>query len=228
MKHLTILLTMAITFTGLAQNNLIEEYPWNPDSNFDNFIGVSDLTGFLSVFGEQFGSPPQPCTYDGTAIEDLLVSVSTGGVVLDSMRIEYQVSDVVQIFLEGCPDPVSDTLVFAQSVLLANFESWDNYWQMEVQYPIASEADFFRFSYQYNPQSGYYRLEMYSQAINVLGFANDGFFSGNSSTTTGWWTLPWPSSFSYTEDGLSAPWLDGWGLFADHLHILPYWHYAED
>ena len=42
MKHLTTLLTMAITLTGLAQ-----QMPYNPDANGDDFVGVDDVLGFL-------------------------------------------------------------------------------------------------------------------------------------------------------------------------------------
>ena len=49
MKHLTTILTMAITLTGLAQ-----QMPYNPDENSDAFIGSADLTGFLSNYGNSF------------------------------------------------------------------------------------------------------------------------------------------------------------------------------
>ena len=42
MKHLTTLLTMAITFTGLGQ-----QMPYNLDANGDDFVGVDDVLGVL-------------------------------------------------------------------------------------------------------------------------------------------------------------------------------------
>ena len=44
MKHLATLLTVAITFTGLAQ-----QMPYNPDANGDDFVGVDDVLGVLGV-----------------------------------------------------------------------------------------------------------------------------------------------------------------------------------
>ena len=49
MRHLTTLLTMAITLTGLGQ-----QMPYNPDENSDAFISTPDLMEFLAVFGYEW------------------------------------------------------------------------------------------------------------------------------------------------------------------------------
>ena len=52
MKHLSTLCALLLSCTMLAQGPV--EFPWNPDSDGDDFIGVSDLTNFLAVFGQDF------------------------------------------------------------------------------------------------------------------------------------------------------------------------------
>ena len=77
MRALTVALFF-LSFSALAQNNSIHVYPWNPDSDQDNHIGVEDLQSFLTVYGNDFGLPPEPCTYDGTSIEDFFIGISSG------------------------------------------------------------------------------------------------------------------------------------------------------
>ena len=49
MKHLMTLMALVVAVTAGAQGTSIHEYPWNPDSNNDNLIGVDDLLDFLSI-----------------------------------------------------------------------------------------------------------------------------------------------------------------------------------
>ena len=76
MKHLITCLALGIACAADAQSTTIHESPWNPDWNNDNFIGSSDLTGFLSAFGSEFGNPPEPCNYDGTALESFIFNIN--------------------------------------------------------------------------------------------------------------------------------------------------------
>ena len=66
MRHLTTLLTMAITFTGLAQ-----QMPYNPDANGDDFVGVDDVLGVLGVYDTALMQPDLQCDYEGTDLEQL-------------------------------------------------------------------------------------------------------------------------------------------------------------
>ena len=75
MRALTVAL-LFLSFSALAQNNSIHVYPWNPDSDNDNQIGVEDLQSFLTVYGNSFGLPPEPCTYDGTPLEDFFIGLA--------------------------------------------------------------------------------------------------------------------------------------------------------
>ena len=112
------LLALVVAVTAGAQGTTIHEYPWNPDWNNDNFVGSSDLTGFLSAFGSEFGNPPEPCDYDGTPLEDLVIGIADGSIILDSIYMEYELEDVSTYYVLGCPDPITDTLVFSNSMLL--------------------------------------------------------------------------------------------------------------
>ena len=112
------LMALVVAVTAGAQGTTIHEYPWNPDSNNDNLIGINDLLDFLPVFGDEFGNPPEPCDYDGTPLEDLVIGIADGSIVLDSMFIEYELEDVSTYYILGCPDPVTDTLIFSNSVML--------------------------------------------------------------------------------------------------------------
>jgi len=83
MRYLVTLLFAALSFNAFSQNNAIHVYPWNPDANQDNEIGMGDLLPFLSVYGEEFGLPPEPCTYDGTALEEYIAGRLDGSIVLE-------------------------------------------------------------------------------------------------------------------------------------------------
>ena len=52
MKHLTTLVTLVLSCTMLAQGPV--EFPWNPDSDGDDFIGVNDLMALLGEFDSVF------------------------------------------------------------------------------------------------------------------------------------------------------------------------------
>ena len=47
-----------VSFLGFGQGSVIQEFPFNPDSNGDDFVGVTDLQSFLASYGQSFGSPP--------------------------------------------------------------------------------------------------------------------------------------------------------------------------
>ena len=53
MKRLVTLMMCAVSLGAAAQNQPWE-FPWNPDANGDDLIGVADLQSFLSVYGDEF------------------------------------------------------------------------------------------------------------------------------------------------------------------------------
>ena len=107
------LMALVVAVTAGAQGTTIHEYPWNPDSNNDNLIGINDLLDFLPVFGDEFGNPPEPCDYDGTPLEEC-----GGKVWFDSSWIqcsfEYDLK-TFDIFSLDVLSNVTDTLYFSNS-----------------------------------------------------------------------------------------------------------------
>ena len=112
MRHLTTLLTMAITFTGLGQ-----QMPYNPDANGDDFVGVDDVLGVLGVYDTALMQPDLTCDYEGTDLEQLFAGLLSGELILDSLYVEYLMLDSVETFYPGCPDPVYLETVLERSYM---------------------------------------------------------------------------------------------------------------
>jgi hypothetical protein len=223
MRYLVTLLFAALSFNAYSQNNSIHVYPWNPDADQNNQIGSGDLLPFLSVFGEEFGLPPEPCTYDGTSIEDFFIGIQSGLVILDSVYLEYELEDVSSFYIGGCPELYTDTILYAWSG-----NCYANY--------VDGAANWFKFElcdlnliYSFGPSSGQYQISLRNDKLHMLGFSSDGFF-GNYNAQTSYTSIPWPNSWIFDENGISVeisstdPWTD----YANYLHILPYWHYADE
>ena len=126
MKHLITCLALGIACAAGAQGTTIHEYPWNPDWNNDNYVGSSDLTGFLAAYGSEFGNPPEPCDYDGTPLEEFVISVLDGTIILDSIFVEYEIEDTGTYFLQGCPETVTDTIVYSGNSMLQPYSFGEN------------------------------------------------------------------------------------------------------
>jgi hypothetical protein len=63
----------------------------------------------------------------------------------------------------------------------------------------------------------------------TLGFDADGFF-GSGAPTSEYHPIPFPGTWYLDEGGIhiESGWNEGdWPYYANYLHILPYWHYAE-
>ena len=226
MKHFMSLMALAFAFTAGAQGTSIHDYPWNPDSNNDTFIGAEDLMGLLSTYGTQFGLPPEPCTYDGTPLEELTFSIMDGTIILDSIFIEYEIEDISTYYLQGCPDPVTDTVVFAGYGMLDNLQLTLN--QSFISYSESSTTNgHLQLGCEYNGQGGFYSWQFYNSSLYGTGFLQDGFFGSYLSNLQA--SIPFPPAWSLDEDGIhfDCCWNNGWVGYANYLHILPYWHYAE-
>ena len=224
MKHLLTTIACCLAVVCLGQGTTIHEYPWNPDWNNDNFVGSSDLTGFLSAFGSEFGNPPEPCDYDGTPLEELMAGVVNGDIILDSIFIEYEVSDVSTYFEIGCPDPVTDTIVLSNTAMLTGFYPYAEHWYMQGPDGYGSQV---RFGFEWNLSEGLYKF--YCISWGLQSYTNEGFF-GSITSSTEWAAIPFPDTWFMDENGIDLnDWSEsqGWVAYTNYLHILPYWHYAE-
>jgi hypothetical protein len=227
MRYLATLLLAALSFSAFSQNNSIHVYPWNPDANQDNSIGMGDLLSFLSVFGEEFGLPPEPCTYDGTDFEDLMFGLLDGTIILDSLFLEYELEDVTTYYPIGCPDQVTDTLIFNNAVMLTNFSNYNPIWDINGH---DNYNHYNSLQFQSNPQEGEYRINLSSNVLFYSGFIADGFFGDNNATGS-YEQIPFPEDWYLDEDGIhiESGWDENdWPYYANYMHILPYWHYADE
>ena len=219
------LLALVVAVTAGAQGTTIHEYPWNPDWNNDNFVGSSDLTGFLSAFGSEFGNPPEPCDYDGTPLEELLGGIASDDIILDSVYMEYQLEDVSTYYVVGCPDPVTDTVIISYSHLLTNFQDYGGHWIIRGwdQFNVYNHIQFFM-----NLTQGTYFWNIRSDAIAAL--LAEGFYGSNINPNSDESSMPFPADWYLDDNGIhiESGWEENdWPYYANYLHILPYWHYAE-
>ena len=226
MKHLMTLMALVVAVTAGAQGTTIYEYPWNPDSNNDNLIGVDDLLDFLPVFGDEFGNPPEPCDYDGTPLEELMAGIAEGTIILDSMFVEYELEDVSTYYNIGCPDPITDTMIFANSAMLKSYSEGGDYFLIAGDNSYGHVEGFW---FNWNVTNGTYAFKLSDNSLVSLGITQDGFF-GMSWAQTVFSSLPFPIDWYLDAEGvhIESGWDEtDWPYYANYFHILPYWHYAE-
>ena len=231
MKHLLTLAMICSSAVAHAQGSNIHQYPWNPDFDGDNFIGISDLTGFLAAFGAAYGSAPAPCDFDGTPLEEWCISIANGQVILDSVFVEYQLQDTFSQFVPGCPDAVTDTLTFSNYSMLYSTDDL-SVGQFPTVIFAASNYDAYGelllIALVYNAENNRFRWQLMSWAIFEEYGYNSQFGDFFALTNSDGEPMPWPSEWSFDENGIHLTWpYDVWPNYANYLHILPYWHYAE-
>lgn len=206
-----------------AQGSTQQVFPWNPDANFDNAVGASDILATLAVYGNQIISPSPGCTYEGTTIEEVLLGPVTGEVVIDSMFVAFSFESISTYYLFGCPEPITDTLTFGTSAMLTNFNSTSTFWEIDGMDPYGAQISFKIWG---DASSNAYGNDIQIYALESLGFVDDGFFGsrwGGFCDTS----IPFPGEWSISEGGLNIPMC--WG-FSDQLtgyQIIPFWHFAE-
>jgi len=240
MRYLLTLLFAALSFSAFSQNNSIHVYPWNPDANQDNEIGMGDLLSFLSVFGEEFGLPPEPCTYDGTDFEDWIIGVLSDSIILDSVYFDLTFSDNGQYYVPGCPDPIIDTIVIYNYGMLVNgtmnghvtgIDAWGGNVNAYIEFYEAT---------------GEMAVKLKFNNMNGLLSIPAGFFE----TTCSPWHLTWRGALpvdsmyaSFSSDGAfdfnylvynpiyggtNSTYSCNFDSYVDSIFILPYWHYADE
>ena len=209
--------------TAYAQGSAQQVFPWNPDANYDNTVGASDILATLAVYGNQINSTPPGCTYEGTTIEQVLLGPVTGEVVIDSMYVAFSFESTSTYYLFGCPEPITDTLIFGTSAMLTNFNSTSTFWEIDGMDPHGAQISFKIWGDALNNAYG---NDIQIFALESLGFVGDGFFGSRYGGFCDA-SLPFPSDWSISESGLNYEMCFG---FADQLtgyQIIPYWHFAE-
>ncbi len=99
MKHFFALSLFASLLSMAAQNP-----NYDPDSNGDDLIGAEDLVSLLGVYNTSLAvDTTLECDFDGTAEDEWLFGIFTGAVVIDSIVVQFSISDSATYYEPGCP-----------------------------------------------------------------------------------------------------------------------------
>ena len=222
MKHLTTLLAMAITLTGLAQ-----QMPYNPDANGDDFVGVDDVLGVLGVYDTALMQPDLQCDYEGTEFEQFIIGALEGSLILDSVYVEYNLIDSSEVFTNGCPDPIIVETVLNRSYMLPFYflhnDPSENNWSLGCQTSyLGYEREFYL---TYNFDTGRYHLfvkDIEVDQLTQLDYKSRWYSFGSQIA------LPFPEEWEIDSDGIQIEWDQyGWLSHCESFRVIPFWHEAE-
>lgn len=239
MKHFFALSLFASFLSMAAQNP-----NYDPDSNGDDLIGAEDLVSLLGVYNTSLAvDTTLECDFDGTAEDEWLFGLFTGAVVIDSIVVQYSISDSATYYEPGCPTlQVYYVDVEMEYTLLPDVID-ETFLRYRVVYSSPwAELYSANFQVEFNSNTGnafwyWYDNNLYTLANNVAPYEADFHFT----TGTGYHFACVNVSHEYrtftlSEDGLvgdircdgqvvdSGPWNDS---EYNYFRILPYWHYAE-
>ena len=225
MKRLISLMMCAASTVGYTQGTTIYDYPFNPDANGDNHVGATDLQSFLASYGQDFGLPPEPCDFQASNFEEFILGWHSGEIILDSIFVEYELEGIATYFEVGCPDPISDTIIFADAGYLYPAASGTCSYGQDDDLVAASGIGL-SFAVGWQATEGSYRILFANNKIRQLGYVDLGAFLGSDCTRTNAEALPWPEDWVLDENGIDLP-LGGCWSQANYLHIIPYAHLSE-
>ena len=225
MKHLTTLLTMAITFTGLGQ-----QMPYNPDANGDDFVGVDDVLGVLGVYDTFLIDSTMACDFEGTELEALFGGLHAYNLILDSVYVEYLLVDTSMIYSSECPDPVEVETVLNRSFVLNQINSYTSNGPSQWIHANGYHLGYSRnFTLGYYPNDGSFECYIQDYEVEVLtaGTYNSTSYAYQPSVGGGF-NLPFLESWELDEDGIQIDWAPfSWASNCQSLRIIPFWHEAE-
>lgn len=241
MKHFFALSLFASLLSMAAQNP-----NYDPDSNGDDLIGAEDLVSLLGVYNTSLAvDTTLECDFDGTAEEEWLFGILTGEVILDSIVVQFSITDSTLYYEPGCPNPQYHILDVELEYVLDNVSSSPTFVCVENYYPNPWGAyEEGRLCFQYDPNSGahwwYWQDRNLRELRNYTApyGANYNFeYDTDQIYACSTITNQFFQTFSLDEDGLvggfrcNGTLFDG-GLFGNpvgynYIRILPYWHYAE-
>lgn len=230
MKHLTALLAAVITFAASAQ-----QMPYNPDVNADAIIGVDDVLGVLGLYDTALMQPDLQCDYELTEFEAFISGVLNQTLVLDSVYVEYEITDTTIVYTVECPDPLEVPTTLVRSYM---FVDWNENFggDSPSTYSNVTHLNMTRqFSIQFDGNQGIFFI--YLSDNEIASFTN--YFPQNHVQTnisgpqsTGL-TLPFPDDMTLDENGFNVPWMteyygiETWIPNCSHFRLIPFWHEAE-
>lgn len=239
MKRFVTLVACFASVIALAQNP-----NYDPDSNGDDLIGAEDLVSLLGVYNTSLAvDTTLECDFDGTAEDEWLFGVITGEVIIDSVVVQYSISDSATYYEPGCPTLQVYYLDVEMEYTLSPSSITETYVRFSGTYanPWGSN-DGANFRVDFDSNSGtarwiWYDLALYDLRFDTAPYSADFNFkydmyahfaciNASSGAVT----------FTLSEDGLvgeircngssadTGPWNDA---EYNYFRILPYWHYAE-
>jgi hypothetical protein len=226
MKQLLTLTALLLTFSGLAQ-----QMPYNPDANGDDFVGVDDVLGVLGVYDTALMQPDLECDYEGTDLEQLVGGIVEGGIVLDSLYVEYLLLDTVLTYLPGCPDPVLIETVLERSyTFTSNYQIITGTDLFDTEMTLNFLGYSRRVQLRFNQVNGSYRFFISDNEVGGLTSYDALTYwapADNSNTAN----LPFPDNWTLDENGIQVDWgqswHNGWVEHCESFRLIPFWHEAE-
>ena len=99
LKHLLIFKVLLFSALAMGQNP-----NYDPDANGDDLIGAEDLISFLAVYNTSVAvDTTLECDFDGTAEDEWLFDVINGEINIDSIVVQFSISDSANYYKPGCP-----------------------------------------------------------------------------------------------------------------------------
>ena len=239
MKHFFALSLFASFLSMAAQNP-----NYDPDSNGDDLIGAEDLVSLLGVYNTSLAvDTTLECDFDGTAEDEWLFGLFNGAVVIDSIVVQYSISDSATYYEPGCPtlqvyylDVETEYTLFPSTISDSEIEIAGGY---TAPWGTANEG---YIKFQFDSNNGIARWFWYDYNLLFLQnssapFGADFHFEWETDIHYACINIPeYFPTFTLSEDGLvgevscngqvvdSGPWNDP---EYNYFRILPYWHYAE-
>ena len=239
MKHFFALSLFASLLSMAAQNP-----NYDPDSNGDDLIGAEDLVSLLGVYNTSLAvDTTLECDFDGTAEDEWLFGLFNGAVVIDSIVVQYSISDSATYYEPGCPTLQTYYLDVEMEYTMGLDYANESSISFESYYDTPwGGGTLARMRFSFNANNG--RANWYWEDYNLNQLRNSSApFGANFHfkwDTDAQWACnnafaDYPT-FTLSEDGLvgdvrcdgqvldSGPWNDP---EYNYFRILPYWHYAE-
>ncbi len=239
MKHFFALSLFASLLSMAAQNP-----NYDPDSNGDDLIGAEDLVSLLGVYNTSLAvDTTLECDFDGTAEDEWLFGILSGEIILDSVVVQYSISDSATYFEPGCPTEQVYYLDVEMEYTLFQSQINESSMSLYGNYPNpwgGTNNAIFQAFFDSNYGRAYWQWLDYALGVlrnSSAPYGADFHFKCESSSIYSCInSSAFTRTFTLSENGLvgevrcngevvdSGPWNDP---EYNYFRILPYWHYAE-
>jgi len=238
MKHFVTLAALMTSLIALAQNP-----NYDPDSNGDDLIGAEDLVSLLGVYNTSLAvDTTLECDFEGTAEDEWLFGVFTGEVVIDSVVVQFSISDSATYYEPGCPTEKVYFLDVEWEYVLPSYEAYPTFISFGNTYTAPWGSGWASMGVGFDSNNGrawvyWYDYNLGSLRSNTAPFGADFHFPMDASSMYACINVSeWYHTFDLTSDGIvggrycneeegqNGPFNSP---FYNYFRLLPYWHYAE-